>query len=82
MPSFVIVKLMKLIKNCLLRIDLRKSKSVKFMSAQFVSEPPLRFQAYECHAAVLFVDLSGYSKITAIVSALLVFHLLKSALML
>lgn len=30
---------------------------------RYFSKP--RFQAYECHAAVLFVDLSGYSRITA-----------------
>lgn len=30
---------------------------------RYMSKP--RFQAYDCHAAVLFVDLSGYSKITA-----------------
>ena len=33
------------------------------MKPRYLSKP--RFQAYECHAAVLFVDLSGYSKITA-----------------
>uniref|UniRef100_A0A7S3P845 Guanylate cyclase domain-containing protein n=1 Tax=Amphora coffeiformis TaxID=265554 RepID=A0A7S3P845_9STRA len=33
---------------------------------RYLSKP--RFQAYECHAAVLFVDLSGYSKITAALS--------------
>ena len=30
---------------------------------RYYSKP--RFQVYECHAAVVFIDLSGYSKITA-----------------